>query len=280
MTELSWITAGDYRLALSDDGIIAQNAKGKQLKTVPAKVKKTAEYEQLEALDTFYTQHDQLCVDTVRHWFLAAEPVSALLIASVWEDASWRACLENLLVSGSDCVGLLKGSAGEDALLVDLDGESVRTGADLVIVHPALVEDLDDWREFAVELGITQRLDQLLRTVHRRPADAAEQKKVLTGFGDAKYSRAAHLLGRARGAGYTAGLDSIRVSTVSAGVETVGEMRVDAWDLAEEATLGDLSFWQDGKELSPDDVDPVAWSETVRMGEFLYSGRTVEEEIE
>lgn len=278
MNEPSWITAGDYRIALTADGIVAQNAKGKQLKTVPAKVRKTPEYDRLDALDTFYHQHDRLCLDTVQGWFLTAEPVSALLVTSVRQDASWWSCLENLLVSDGETTGLLKGVAGESVVLVDLDGESVTTGRDLVILHPALIDDLDDWREFAVDLGVTQRLDQLLRTVHRAPADPAEQKKELTWFADGKYSRAAHLLGRARGAGYTAGLDHVRVTTVTGAVTTVGEMSVDAWDPGEEATLGALSFWRDGTELDPAEVDPVAWSETVRMGEYLYAGRTVGEE--
>lgn len=277
MTEPAWIVAGDYRLALTDDGIVAQNAKGKQLKTVPAKARKTPEYENLEALETFYAQHDRLCLDTVRGWFLTAEPVHALIVASVWEDASWRSCLENLLVSDGETTGLLKDTAGESAVLVDLDGESVTTDRDLTILHPALIGDLDDWREFAVDLGVTQRIDQLLRTVYRRPADPADQKRELTRFAGGTYSRAAHLLGRARGAGYTAGLDHVSVTTVTGGVSTVGEMSVDAWDPGEEATLGELSFCRDGTELDPAEVDPVAWSETVRMGEYLYAGRTVEE---
>ncbi|WP_297006878.1 DUF4132 domain-containing protein [uncultured Corynebacterium sp.] len=283
MTE-TWVTAGDYRLALTDDGIVAQNAKGKQLKTVPSKAKKTPEYDQLEALETFYGQHDRLCLDTVRGWFLTAAPVAALLIASVWEDAAWRSCLENLLVSGSEGTGLLKGVEGESVLLIDLDGESVTVTGDLVILHPALVEDLDDWREFAVDLGVVQRIDQLLRTVHRMPEDAASRTAELRRFADGKYGRGAHLIGRARGAGYTATLDSIRVTTVNGGVTTVGEMSVDAWDPAEEATLGELSFWRDGDQLDPTatgtdatTIDPVAWSETIRMGEYLYSGRTIED---
>lgn len=287
MTDTTWIDAGDYRLALTDDGIIAQNAKGKQLKSVPAKARKTPEYDRLEALETFYGQHDQLCLDTVRGWFLTTEPLSTALITAVREDTAWWSCLENLLVSDGNVTGLLREASrdgvGDTVTLIDLDGESVTVTGDLVILHPALIDDLDDWREFAVDLGVTQRLDQLLRTVHRVPEDPAARTAELKRFADGKYSRGAHLIGRARGMGYTATLDSVRVTVTGAnGTDTVGEMGVDAWDPAEEATLGDLSFWRDGQLVDPSitDVDPVAWSETIRMGEYLYAGRTIEESEE
>ena len=44
MTDLHWIAAGDYQLALDGTTITAKNAKGRVLKTVPAKAKKTAAF--------------------------------------------------------------------------------------------------------------------------------------------------------------------------------------------------------------------------------------------
>ena len=41
MTDLHWIAAGDYQLALDGTTITAKNAKGLVLKTVPTKAKKT-----------------------------------------------------------------------------------------------------------------------------------------------------------------------------------------------------------------------------------------------
>lgn len=295
-----WITAGDYQLALTADGVIARNAKGRALKTVPAKAKKTPEYEQLEALESFYAQHDRLCLDTVTGWFLTAKPVGAGLVAAVWDDPAWQSCLRDLLVDvgdaasgGTPVTGLLRDArlgaadggdpvAGAELTIVDLDGETVTASGDAVIAHPAVVEDLADWREFIVELGATQRIDQILRTVHPVPQDAAARKEVLGQFADGTYSRAAHLLGRARGAGYTATFDGVRVTTVTGDTETVGEMAITAWEPTEEAELGELTFWREGSQVDPvsGDIDPVAWSETVRMGEFLYAGRTIKDDDE
>ena len=49
-----WIDAGEYSLKLEGDVIIARNAKGKVLKTVPAKAKKLEQYDQLDGLRAFF----------------------------------------------------------------------------------------------------------------------------------------------------------------------------------------------------------------------------------
>ena len=75
MTDLHWIAAGDYQLALDGTTITAKNAKGRVLKTVPAKAKKTPEYEQLNNCRIYLEQHQKECLRQVSEWFLKGLPV-------------------------------------------------------------------------------------------------------------------------------------------------------------------------------------------------------------
>ena len=65
MTDLHWIAAGDCQLALDGTTITAKNAKGRVLKTVPAKAKKTPEYEQLNNCRIYLEQHQKKCLRQV-----------------------------------------------------------------------------------------------------------------------------------------------------------------------------------------------------------------------
>ena len=102
MTDLHWIAAGDYQLALDGTTITAKNAKGRVLKTVPAKVKKTPEYEQLNNCRIYLEQHQKECLRQVSEWFLKGLPVPVLVVSEVWPDPLWRACFENLVVCVTD----------------------------------------------------------------------------------------------------------------------------------------------------------------------------------
>lgn len=314
-TDLHWIPAGDYTLALVGTTVRARNARGKDLKSVPAKVRKTDAYLQLDALAMWLAQHERTCSDTVRTWFLRGEQVSATLLTAVWADPAWQKYLRDLVVqasspasdtstgAGQAVTGLLRG-ADEDALhLVDLDGESIDipltdahgTGTTVTVPHPVLIEDLDEWREFTVDLGIGQGTDQLFREIHVKPDTAEGRRDALTGYAGARYDKGAVLMGRSKGAGYETTRFEVSVQvtepathhpaapgatgTASAALTTVtAVLSIGCADPFAEGTVGDLSFrGPDGMRPDPDDVGPVAWSEGVRMAEFVYSGRTVED---
>lgn len=304
-TDLHWIPAGDYALALDGTTVRARNAKGRDLKSVPAKVKKTDEYLQLDALATWLTQHERTCSDTVRTWFLRGEQVSAKLLATVWIDPAWQTYIRDLVVLASSpetekkaedaqeqVTGLLRG-ADEDALhLVDLDGETVDIpltdahGADTTVTvpHPVLIDNIDDWREFAVDLGVTQGADQLFREIHVKPDTAEGRRDALTRYAGARYEKGAALMGRSKGAGYETTRFEVCLKVTEPGAAgatptTVNAvLSIECADPFFEGTVGDLSFGSpETGRLDPDDVGPVAWSEGVRMAEFVHSGRTVED---
>lgn len=280
-TTETWIEAGDYGLRLDGEVIVVRNAKGRVLKTIPSKAKKTPEFEKLEALRMYLHQHSVRCGDTVREWFLKGLPIPMTLVIAVWPDPAWQSQLKDLVVSTDGGItGFLRNATADGLQIVDLDGETVSVpineDALVLIPHPAIMEDLDDWREFAVELGINQGLDQLFRDIHIKPSDADGITEAISKYDGAQYERGGTLIGRSRGAGFTASLYAVSLVVMEEGVETTIELSVSGWDPSEEAELGRVYFTRDGSMLSPENVGPIAWSEGIRMCEFVYAGRTIE----
>lgn len=272
-----WIPAGDYFLRLENGQIIARNAKGKILKAVPAKVKKTPEYEQLTGLVTVLAQHDQECADSVRGWFLGGHSIPVIAVQQVWPDPMWRKYLENLVVTDGTVVGLLRGVTETGLAIVDLDGESVTLEAETIsIPHPAVIDDIDDWREFASELGAQQGIDQLFREIHLKPADAKSLREQTRKYQDGTFEQASHLTSRGRSGGFRMNLYSASVDVAENNQMVTALLELDAYDPFDEAQLGVLNFTIDDVNVELEDVGPIAWSEGIRMCEYLYAGRKVE----
>ena len=276
-----WIDAGEYSLKLEGDVIIARNAKGKVLKTVPAKAKKLEQYDQLDGLRAFLAQHDEHCLDTVRRWFLSSLPVPLSVIIAVWPDPPWRKYLADVIVSDGSITGFLRAVNDDGIQVVDLDGETTTIdysdAALVTIPHPAVTENLDEWREFAVELGVHQGLDQLFRDVYIKPADEDGQKAAVKAYVGATYERSSHLMGRGRGGGFVTTMGEVSLRVHEGGETITASLDVSAWDPTESAELGKLSFSVHGEDLELDKVGPIAWSEGIRMCEFIYAGRSVKE---
>lgn len=283
--DTQWTDAGEYQFLLDGEEILARTSRGRMLKAVPAKARKLPEYEQLDALRTALAQHRRLCADTVTAWFLRGETVPTRLIAAVWPDPAWRGMLVDAVVAHDATHGLLRDATDSALRLVDLDGEEltvpVADDTAVTLPHPIVLPDLADWREFAVELGVRQGVDQLLRDCHPRPNDDREREQALRRYEGAVYERANALVGRSRGGGfaidYIDGVSGITLRILEDGVETTAVLH--AWESDEEsATLGVLSFTRQGREVPAADVGPLTWSEGIRMAEFVYSGRTITEE--
>ena len=128
-----------------------------------------------------------------------------------------------------------------------------------------------------MELGVHQGLDQLFRDVHIKPADADSQKAALKAYVGAKYERSSHLMGRGRGGGFVTTLGEVSLRIHEGGKTITASLDVSAWDPFESAELGELSFSVNGEHLAFDKVGPIAWSEGIRMCEFIYAGRSVGE---
>ncbi|MDO5076633.1 DUF4132 domain-containing protein [Corynebacterium sp.] len=274
-----WVDAGSYSFKLQDGVIVARNDKGRVLKTVPAKAKKLPQFEQIDGLRVFLAQHEEHCLYTVRRWFLHGLPVPVSVLCAVWPDPSWRKFLRDVVVSDGQITGFLRAADDAGVQIVDLDGESntiaYSEAATVMLQHPAVMAELEEWREFAVELGISQGLDQLFRDVYRKPADSDGQKRAMAAYSDGNYGRAAHLFGRARGGGFVVTMNQVSIDVHEDGRTVSAELGIDAYDMGEEAIIGSLSFTERGVLLPADRVGPIAWSEGVRMCEFVYAGRTI-----
>jgi hypothetical protein len=278
----NWIAGEGYSFALDGDTIIARNAKGRELKTVPAKAKKLPEFEQLDNLRVFLAQHKKHCRSEVTGWFLKGLPVPLTVVAAVWPDAMWRSYLKDLVVTvqPDGPAGLLREVDDQQVRIVDLDGETLKLplhqDTTMLINHPAVLTDIEEWREFAVELGIVQGIDQLFRDLYTKPSDEQSYHKAISAYSDGTYDKAAVLLGRSRSGGFATSLQEVSVVVVEDGEETTASLDVNAWDPLEDAHIGHVHFYREGKPLALADIGPIAWSEGIRMAAFVYAGRSVD----
>ncbi len=280
--EVAWIqTESGYEVALIDGKLACKNAKGKQLKSVSKAVKETPEAEQLLALRDWLKAHEATCREAVASWMQRSLPVPRELLASVWRDATWRSALENMVVhSPSDeASGFFRG-VGEDGKLgiVNLDGETEWLNADaLYIPHPILIEELDDVRELATDLGISQSVSQLFRDTWTPPADLDSASLSIGDFENGKFEALNHVLGKCRTLGYRVS-GGFATCTVWEGGKTLeARFWIGADSPEEETYTGELN-WVDSAEhaLKLGDVGPVAFSEGMRMASSIFAARVVE----
>ena len=272
---------GGYALALVGGKLACRNAKGKVLASVPAKVKKGETALQLLALRDWLARHETECTQAVEAWMLRSLPVPRGVLERVWADPAWRRPLENALVlpEGSDEPGFLRGASPERGVgLVDLDGETVWSHSPTIrIPHPILVEDLDDARELATELSLSQGIQQLFREVHEKRGDATDRS--IRDYADGHFEQLNHALGRCR----TLGLRVQGGYAVTPVWEDGRLVEARYWIGADypegETHTGDL-IWVDGRQkvLARAHVGPVAFSEGMRMAAAIYAKRKVEED--
>ncbi|MEV7013680.1 DUF4132 domain-containing protein [Streptosporangium sp. NPDC051022] len=71
---------------------------GQLLASVPRAVRSSPVGEQFAALLEHLDGHEKECRATVESWMLNGLPVPAGLLAGVWPDPWWRACLRHLVV--------------------------------------------------------------------------------------------------------------------------------------------------------------------------------------
>lgn len=282
---MAWVEtgAGGYRVALDGDGrVVCRNAAGRDLKSLPSKLGDDPVVTQLKQLAEWLAAHERGCLEDVERWMVRSLPVPAAVLTAVWPDEAWQGVLKDLVVTATDgsVAGFLRGADAERGLgLVDVDGDTVRlTDGEVLIPHPVLLQDLDELREFAVELGVSQRVQQLYREVWHRPAEVPAGTEVTT-YAGGRYRELRELVGRCNRLGCRVRGGSA-VQPVTEGGRTV-EARVWVGDYYEydACETGALSWaGPDGRALPLTEVGPVAWSEGMRMAAALYAGRTIQGE--
>ncbi|MFK4071608.1 DUF4132 domain-containing protein [Streptomyces sp. NPDC029674] len=289
---MGWVeTAGGYAVSLDGTRVLCRNAAGRTLKQVPAKLRDDVEVVRLRQLAEWLERHERECRAQVDTWLVRSLPVPARLLTQVWPDAAWQGALRDLVVApagadGSPDVeraGFLRDADPERGLgIVDLDGDSVRLDAEQVLIpHPVLLDDLEELREFAVELGVEQGLDQLFREVWPRPESVDAAALEWGAYADAKFEELRHATARAVTYGYR-----VRGGyAVCALMEDGRALEAAYWlgdDYPEsEAYTGGLE-WRavGGRRVPLGEVGPVAWSEGVRMAALVHAGRVVKNEYD
>ncbi|MEU2337063.1 DUF4132 domain-containing protein [Streptomyces sp. NPDC006654] len=280
---MGWVTAGDYEVALDDGKVVCRNAAGRRLKSVPAKLADDPAVLGLRQLTEWLERHERQCLADVERWMTRSLPVPLAVLTRVWPDPAWRTALRDLVVTGADgeVAGFLRDADAERGLgLVDLDGDTVRIAPDLVrLPHPVLLEDLAELREFAVELGVEQRAQQLFREVWHRPATLDAQGTQVEEYAGGVFKELRFLHGRATQLGYRVRGGYAVCSVLEAGRGVEARVWVGDFDGYYETETGPLA-WTDpaGRALKLGQVGPVAWSEGMRMAAALYAGRDVEDE--
>ncbi|MER6267460.1 DUF4132 domain-containing protein [Streptomyces sp900105755] len=280
---MGWVTAGDYEVALDDGKVVCRNAAGRRLKSVPAKLADDPVVLGLRQLAEWLERHERQCLADVERWMTRSLPVPLAVLARVWPDPGWQTALRDLVVTGADgeVAGFLRDADAERGLgLVDLDGDTVRITPELVrLPHPVLLEDLEELREFAVELGLEQKAQQLFREVWHRPAAPDAEGTQVEEYAGGVFKELRFLHGRATQLGYRVRGGYAVCSVLEEGRGVEARVWIGDYDSYFETETGPLA-WTDpaGRTLRLGQVGPVAWSEGMRMAAALYAGRDIEDE--
>ncbi|GAA3755077.1 DUF4132 domain-containing protein [Plantactinospora mayteni] len=279
---MGWLSAGDtYEVSLVEHKVVARRGSGRPLKTLPKALRDHPEVDRLRQLAEWLDRHSAACLAQVDAWMVSSVPVPTALLGRIWPDPAWQDVLRDLVVVGDDEeAGFLRDVTGAGELrVVDLDGETLRLAAETVTLpHPILLPDLDELRDFAADLGVTQRVEQLHRATWAKPADVRERATEVTDFDGAKLPSRATLLARATALGCQVSGSIITCRVYESGriVEATGWLDGDYWS---DWTMGSLSWrLRDGRQLRLPEVGPVAWSEGMRMAAALGGGQPVEAE--
>lgn len=278
-----WTPAeGGYALCIHEGVLLARNAKGAVLASVPKAVKEGPTAQRLAAALSWLDEHALLCRTTVEGWMLRSLPIPRAVLQSVWPDSAWRSCLENAVVipEGGDALdaGFFKGvDPARGVGVVTLDGETQWLDAPaLVLPHPVLLAELDDYRSVAGELGFVQGTPQLFREVYTQAAEKLDPAAAtVSRFSGSSFDKLAFALGVARklGARVRAGNASLRIFEGGRLIEA--RLWVGEGDPSWGTELGELS-WVDerGQTIPVNEVGPVAFSEGMRLGATLASAAT------
>ncbi|MEE6257917.1 DUF4132 domain-containing protein [Plantactinospora sonchi] len=280
---MGWLSAGEaYEVSLIAGKVVARSTarrgSGRPLKSLPKALRDHPEVDRLRQLNEWLDRHAATCRAQVGAWVVSSLPVPTALLARVWPDPAWQEVLRDLVVLGDDpdLPGFLRDATPTgDIRIVDLEGETRRLSAGTVTLpHPVLLPHLADLREFALELDVTQRVEQLHRAVWAKPAEVGPRKIEVSDFRQAQVGTRTALLARATSLGcqVSGSVVTCRVHEAGRTVEATAWLDGDYWS---DWTMGNLSWrLRDGRQLPLAEVGPVAWSEGMRMASALSGGQT------
>ncbi len=293
--EPGWMDAGKgiaLAIRTNDEGEPKLVAKkdGKELGSVPKPVKESPVGETLEAALDFLEEHARTCLHTVETWMLRSLPVPRGVLESVLADDHWSRVLRDAWVVGVDRNGKVDREAGgffrgvdkqKGIGVVDRDGETTWLQTETVMIpHPVVLDELDDLRELAVQVGVKQGLSQLFRETFTPPKTPPADPHALETYAGGEFSMLSQAIGLAKRLGYRVSGGASVCRVLENGRYVEGRYSLgDGGDPMYETTTGELS-WVDDKQrpIAVTDVPAIAFSEGMRMASLIYAKRKVEKE--
>jgi hypothetical protein len=292
-----WIDAGKgFELGIRDGALVARKD-GKTLRSVPKALKEGPHGERLASAIDFLQDHARTCLQTVETWMLRSLPVPRGVLHEVIADEAWYAVLKDAWVVpvgtagdvDTEGGGACDREAGGFFRAVDRAkgiGVVYRGGATIwldaatmLIPHPVLLDDVDDLRRMAIEIGAQQGLSQLFRETFARPAAPPEDPMAIETFANGEFGMLNGVIGLAKRFGYrvTGGAAACRVLERGRMVEARYEL--GDGDPMDSTTTGNLT-WVDDKQrpIAVADVPPIAFSEGMRMAGRIFAKRELEKE--
>ncbi len=288
VAESGWLDAGKgYELGIRDGKLVARKD-GKALGSVPKPVKDGPIGERLESAIDFLEDHAITCRTTVESWMLRTLPVPRGVLAAVVADDAWKSVLHDAWIVPVDAKGQADRAAGgffrsadkdKGIGTIDRDGETVWIDAASVLVpHPILLDELDDLRELAVQIGVSQGLSQLFRETFKLGAPGPDPMSVAT-YAGGEFAVMNTAIQHAKRSGFRVSGGNAICRVLERGRFYEARYDLGEGDPMSETTTGELTFVDDKqKPIAVVDVPPVAFSEGMRMASLIYAKRKIEKE--
>lgn len=283
----AWLDAANaYKLGILNGKVVCRNAKGNLLSSLPPALKEDPLTDQLQALVSWLDEHQLQCLHSVERWMLRSLVIPSQTLFEVWRDPDWKAAMANLAVAPADIagridtesIGLLKDVEPQKGLgIVDVDGESKWLGSpNVAFVHPILIAELEDLRELATDLGITQPIEQLYRPVYA-PAPEQLPLNAILDYQGGEFEQLNFALGHCKRLGYPV-RGGYAICKVWEGESPLEARFYLGNEYPESQTFtGDLIYVNAKQQAVPiREVGPVTFSEGVRMASAIYAKRKIE----
>jgi hypothetical protein len=293
--EAGWMDAGKglaLGIRANDDGDLKLVAKkdGKDLGSVPKPLKESPLGEKLGGALDFLEEHARTCLHTVETWMLRSLPVPRGVLESVLPDDNWSRVLRDAWVVGVSKDGKVDREAGgffrgvdkqKGIGVVDRDGETTWLDTETVVIpHPVVLDEVDDLRELAVQVGVKQGLSQLFRETFVPPKTPPAEPQSLDTYAGGEFAMLSQAIGLAKRLGYRVSGGASVCRVLENGRYVEGRYSLgDGGDPMYETTTGELS-WVDDKQrpIAVVDVPAIAFSEGMRMASLIYAKRKIEKE--
>jgi hypothetical protein len=284
-----WVDAGSgYRLGIRGDKLVARRDDA-DLASVPKPLRDGPVGERLTAALDFLDDHARTCAHTVETWMLRSLAVPRAVLAAVMPDEHWATALRDLWIVGvaddntvqRERGGFFRGVDPAKGIgAVDRDGETTWLATDrLLIPHPILLDELDDLRQMAIEIGAAQGIDQLVRETFAVPATPPPDPMEIATYAGGDFAMLQQATGLAKRLGYrvSGGAACCRVLERGRFVEARFDLGGD--DGMYETTTGNLA-WVDERQrpIAVCDVPPIAFSEGMRMAAKIHAKRKVDKD--